>query len=83
MVRGLAQHITETDISDDIQTCGLVAKDIRLIRKKETGTLIKEGVELQGSTSTFPPLKTVQTYAHCVFMDKIVHNSKFLVFTIF
>ena len=38
MVRGLAQHITETDISDDIQHCGLVAKDIRLIRKKETGT---------------------------------------------
>lgn len=38
MVRGLAQHITETDISDDIHNCGLVAKDIRLIRKKETGT---------------------------------------------
>jgi len=37
MVRGLAQHITETDISDDIQGCGLSAKDIRLIRKKETG----------------------------------------------
>merc|ERR1719464_2088756 len=37
MIRGLAQHITETDISDDIQSCGLVAKDIRLIRKKETG----------------------------------------------
>ena len=38
MVRGLAQHITETNISDDIQSCGLTAKDIRLIRKKETGT---------------------------------------------
>ena len=38
MVRGLAQHITETNISDDIQNCGLTAKDIRLIRKKETGT---------------------------------------------
>ena len=37
MIRGLAQHITETDISDDIQSCGLMAKDIRLIRKKETG----------------------------------------------
>jgi len=37
MIRGLAQHITETNISDDIQSCGLVAKDIRLIRKKETG----------------------------------------------
>lgn len=38
MVRGLAQHITENDIRKDIQDCGLVAKDIRLIRKKETGT---------------------------------------------
>jgi len=37
MVRGLAQHINETDISDDIHSYGLVAKDIRLIRKKETG----------------------------------------------
>ena len=37
MIRGLAQHITEADISDDIQHCGLLAKDIRLIRKKETG----------------------------------------------
>ena len=41
MIRGLAQHITEADISDDIQSCGLLAKDIRLIRKKETGTVIK------------------------------------------
>ena len=41
MIRGLAQHITETDISDDIQSCGLVAKDIRLIRKKETGIASK------------------------------------------
>jgi hypothetical protein len=37
MIRGLAQHITEADISDDIGSCGLFAKDIRLIRKKETG----------------------------------------------
>ena len=41
MIRGLAQHITETDISDDIQSCGLAAKDIRLIRKKETGIASK------------------------------------------
>jgi RNA-binding protein 5/10 len=45
MVRGLAQHITEGDIRDDIQSCdGLIAKDIRLIRKKETGT--SEGSKL-------------------------------------
>uniref|UniRef100_A0A0K2TAI4 RNAbinding protein 5like [Acyrthosiphon pisum] n=1 Tax=Lepeophtheirus salmonis TaxID=72036 RepID=A0A0K2TAI4_LEPSM len=37
MVRGLAQHITENDIRQDIQKTGLTAKDIRLIRKKETG----------------------------------------------
>jgi len=40
MVRGLAQHISETDIEDSIHGCGLQAKDIRLIRKKETGTVI-------------------------------------------
>ena len=40
MVRGLAQHITETDKEDSIHGCGLQAKDIRLIRKKETGTVI-------------------------------------------
>ena len=37
MVRGLAQHIAESDIEDSIRSCGLQAKDIRLIRKKETG----------------------------------------------
>ena len=37
MVRGLAQHISENDIRQDILGLGLVAKDIRLIRKKETG----------------------------------------------
>merc|ERR1712061_569870 len=36
MVRGLAQHISENDIEDSIRSCGLQAKDIRLIRKKET-----------------------------------------------
>jgi len=40
MVRGLAQLISENDIEDSIQSCGLQAKDIRLIRKKETGTVI-------------------------------------------
>ena len=40
MVRGLAQHISENDIEDSIRSCGLQAKDIRLIRKKETGTVI-------------------------------------------
>lgn len=37
MVRGLAQHISESDIEDSIRSCGLQAKEIRLIRKKETG----------------------------------------------
>jgi hypothetical protein len=37
MVRGLAQHITENHIREDILATGLTAKDIRLIRKKETG----------------------------------------------
>merc|ERR1719264_710907 len=37
MVRGLAQHIMENDIRGDITDCGLRAKDIRLIRKKESG----------------------------------------------
>jgi len=40
MVRGLAQHISENDIEESITSCGLQAKDIRLIRKKETGTVI-------------------------------------------
>lgn len=37
MLRGLAQHLTENDIRQDIHNCALVTKDIRLIRKKETG----------------------------------------------
>lgn len=37
MIRGLAQHITEYDIRQDIIDCNLVPKDIRLIRKKDTG----------------------------------------------
>ncbi|XP_069692847.1 RNA-binding protein 5-like isoform X2 [Periplaneta americana] len=37
MIRGLAQHITENDIRQDILACGLMPKDIRLIRKKDTG----------------------------------------------
>lgn len=37
MIRGLAQHITENDIRQDIILCGLMPKDIRLIRKKDTG----------------------------------------------
>lgn len=37
MIRGLAQHITENDIRQDIIQGGLMAKDIRLIRKKDTG----------------------------------------------
>ena len=40
MVRGLAQHLSESDIEDSIKSCGLQAKDIRLIRKKETGNVI-------------------------------------------
>ena len=40
MIRGLAQHITENDIRQDIIQCGLMPKDIRLIRKKDTGNLI-------------------------------------------
>ena len=40
MVRGLVQHIAESDIEDSIKNCGLQAKDIRLIRKKETGNVI-------------------------------------------
>ncbi|GLV40686.1 uncharacterized protein CBL_13813 [Carabus blaptoides fortunei] len=37
MIRGLAQHITENDVRQDIINCGLMPKDIRLIRKKDTG----------------------------------------------
>ncbi|TRY70300.1 hypothetical protein TCAL_02457 [Tigriopus californicus] len=38
MVRGLAQHIGENEIREDIVQCNLVAQDIRVIRKKETRT---------------------------------------------
>ena len=37
MVRGLAQHLTERDIRDNIGELGIAAKDIRLIRRKESG----------------------------------------------
>ncbi|XP_060515773.1 RNA-binding protein 5-like [Cylas formicarius] len=37
MIRGLAQHITENDIRQDIIQGKLMPKDIRLIRKKDTG----------------------------------------------
>nr|CAD7585630.1 unnamed protein product [Timema genevievae] len=37
IIRGLAQHIAETDIKEDIIKCGLMPKDIRLIRRKDTG----------------------------------------------
>ena len=46
MVRGLAQHITENDIRGDISDFGLRAKDIRLIRKKESGN-VKRGRRIQ------------------------------------
>jgi len=42
MVRGLAQHIMENDIRGDITDCGLRAKDIRLIRKKESGNVQRD-----------------------------------------
>lgn len=38
IIRGLAQHITESDIWQDTVKCNLVPKDIRLIRRKDTGT---------------------------------------------
>ena len=62
MIRGLAQHITEADISDDIQSNGLLAKDIRLIRKKETGTEILTGspiMRLQLSSHTKKIVRSV------------------------
>lgn len=37
MIKGLAQHITENDIRKDILQCNLMPRDIRLIRKKDTG----------------------------------------------
>jgi RNA-binding protein 5/10 len=36
MIRGLAQHVTENNIQQDILRCGLMPKDIWLIRKKDT-----------------------------------------------
>lgn len=37
MIRGLAQHITEIDIRQDIIHSGLMPKEIRLVRTKDTG----------------------------------------------
>ncbi|GAB0094536.1 RNA-binding protein 5-A [Sergentomyia squamirostris] len=37
IVRGLAQHITEADITSDLMQCGLKPLSIRLIRRKKTG----------------------------------------------
>ena len=44
MLRGLAQHITETDIRQDIANNGLAPRDIRLIRKKDTGTVQTDSI---------------------------------------
>lgn len=38
IVRGLAPHISENDIRKEILKCGLTPVDIRLIRKKDTGS---------------------------------------------
>ncbi|XP_074595355.1 RNA-binding protein 5-like [Brevipalpus obovatus] len=38
MVRGLPLHVNESDIQDKLNLKGLVAKDIRLMRRKDTGT---------------------------------------------
>jgi len=37
MIRGLPQYVTEQHVQDNIMSHGLEAKDIRLIRKKDTG----------------------------------------------
>ncbi|KAF0289041.1 RNA-binding protein 5 [Amphibalanus amphitrite] len=37
MIRGLAQHVTENDIRQEILNVNLTPKDIRLIRKKDSG----------------------------------------------
>ncbi|XP_035708572.1 RNA-binding protein 5-B isoform X2 [Folsomia candida] len=37
MVRGLGEHITENEIRKDLLKCGILVKDIRLIRHRETG----------------------------------------------
>ncbi len=47
MVRGLAQHITRDDINNDIASLGLAPKDIRLIRKKATGTSYQRSLVLR------------------------------------
>lgn len=38
MIKGLAHHITDNDLRKDILSCKLIPKDIRLIRKKDSGT---------------------------------------------
>ncbi|XP_050422171.1 RNA-binding protein 5 [Adelges cooleyi] len=38
IIRGLAPHISENDIRKEILKCGLTPVDIRLIRKKDTGS---------------------------------------------
>lgn len=38
IIRGLAQHITEHDIQEDIVLSQLQCRDIRLVRRKDTGT---------------------------------------------
>jgi len=37
MIRGLPQNITEQHVQDNITSHSLAARDIRLIRKKDTG----------------------------------------------
>jgi len=37
MIRGLPLYVTEQHVQDNILSHGLEAKDIRLIRKKDTG----------------------------------------------
>jgi RNA-binding protein 5/10 len=39
MIRGLAQHITENDLRHEIRRTGLAPKDVRLVRKKDTGSV--------------------------------------------
>jgi hypothetical protein len=39
MIRGLPLYVTEQHVQDNILSHGLEAKDIRLIRKKDTGTV--------------------------------------------
>ena len=37
-VRGLARDVTESDIRKDISTCGLWAKDVRIVQDSDSGT---------------------------------------------